>query len=109
MTGKQLEEARSKTPYGTKEYTELSCISMMHSILVYNYSPKQEIFHSPLTIDTCKSLSKRLALIEFPSCGQNRWPTSEKQRSAVMFIPTMRVVLTILVDGLTNNKLKNSN
>lgn len=41
MTSKQLEKAKSKTPYGTKEYTELSCISMMHSILVYNYYPEQ--------------------------------------------------------------------
>lgn len=62
MTGKQLEEAKSKTPYGTKEYTELTCISMMHSILVYNYSPKQENFTFPINNQYLQKYIKTLGI-----------------------------------------------
>lgn len=65
MTGKQLEEARSKTPYGTKEYTELTCISMMHSILVYNYSPKQENFTFPINNQYLQKYIKTLGIEQF--------------------------------------------
>lgn len=50
MTGKQLElakEAQLKAGASWEDGAELRCISMMHSILIYDYNPKQEKFPFP--------------------------------------------------------------
>ncbi len=50
MTGKQLEaaiEAQRNAGASWEDGAELRCIGMMHSILIYDYSPEQENFSFP--------------------------------------------------------------
>lgn len=65
MTGKQLEaaeEAQRIAGASWEDGEELRCIGMIHSILIYNYHPKQERFLFPIDNEYLQNYIKHLGV-----------------------------------------------